>query len=152
VHRQGVPVPAIELCFGVGFEFHTTGWYVFAEGIPMSPRLFKTKRFAMQAAKAWIGDDELREAFTEMLNGQADNLGGGVWKKRLNANRHRSIILARGGAYWIYQFLYAKKDQSNINQAELIGFRKMAKTYESLTERQVQYLLDTKEFVEIPDE
>lgn len=118
----------------------------------MSPRLFKTKRFAMQAAKAWIGDDELREAFTEMLNGQADNLGGGVWKKRLNSNRHRSIVLAKGGASWIYQFLYAKKDQSNISQAELIGFRKMAKTYESLTERQVQYLLDTKEFVEIPDE
>ena len=86
----------------------------------MSPRLFKTKRFAMQAGKAWIGDDELREAFTEMLNGQADNLGGGVWKKRLNANRHRSIVLAKGGRYWIYQFLYAKKDQSNISQAELI--------------------------------
>ena len=118
----------------------------------MSPRLFKTKRFATQAAKAWIGDDELREAFTEMLNGQADNLGGGVWKKRLNANRHRSIVLAKGSGYWIYQFLYAKKDQSNISQAELIGFRKMAKTYCGLTEVQVQYLLDTKEFVEISDE
>jgi hypothetical protein len=46
----------------------------------MSPRLFKAKRFAMQASKAWISDEELREAFTEMLYGQADNLGGGVWK------------------------------------------------------------------------
>ena len=118
----------------------------------MSPRLSKTKRFATQAAKAWIGDDELREAFTEMLNGQADNLGGGVWKKRLNANRHRSIVLAKGSGYWIYQFLYAKKDQSNISQAELIGFRKMAKTYEGLTEVQVEYLLNTKEFMEIPNE
>ncbi|MCK8666852.1 type II toxin-antitoxin system RelE/ParE family toxin [Pseudomonas azerbaijanoccidens] len=118
----------------------------------MSPRLFKTKRFAMQAAKAWIGDDELREAFTEMLNGQADNLGGGVWKKRLNANRHRSIVLAKGGRHWIYQFLYAKKDQANISQAELIGFRKMAKTYERLTAMQVQCLLDTKEFMEITNE
>ena len=115
----------------------------------MLPRLFKAKRFAMHAGKAWIDDDELREAFVEMLNGQADNLGGGVWKKRLNANRHRSIVLAKGGGYWVYQFLYAKKDQSNINQAELIGFRKMAKTYQGLTEMQVQYLLDTKEFTEI---
>jgi hypothetical protein len=139
------------LC-GVGFEFYTTQWYVFRKGMPMSPRLFKTKRFAMQAAKAWIGDDELREAFTEMLNGQADNLGGGVWKKRLNANRHRSIVLAKGGRHWIYQFLYAKKDQANISQAELIGFRKMAKTYERLTAMQVQYLLDTKEFMEIINE
>ncbi|KAB0486144.1 hypothetical protein SAMN04490202_3153 [Pseudomonas reinekei] len=114
----------------------------------MSPRLFKTKRFAMQAAKAWI-DDELREAFTEMLNGQADNLGGGVWKKHLNANRHRAIVLAKGGHHWVYQFLYAKPDQANISQAELIGFRKMAKTYEGLTAMQVQYLLDTKAFLEI---
>lgn len=116
---------------------------------PRSPRLFKTKRFAMQAVKAWIGDDELREAFTEMLNGQADNLGGGVWKKRLNNNRHRSIVLAKGGEYWVYQFIYAKKDQSSISQAELIGFRKMAKTYQELTELQVQHLLDSKEFSEI---
>lgn len=115
----------------------------------MPPRLFKTKRFSMQAGKAWIDDDELLEAFTEMLNGQADNLGGGVWKKRLNANRHRSIVLAKGIGYWVYQFLYAKKDQSNISQADLVGFRKMAKTYEALTEMQVQYLLDTKEFMEI---
>jgi hypothetical protein len=122
---------------------------MFLEGMPMSPRPFKTKHFAMLAAKAWIGDDELRQAFTEMLNGQADNLGGGVWKKRLNANRHRSIVLARGSYYWVYQFIYAKKDQSNISQAELIGFRKMAKTYQGLTEMQVQYLLDTKAFTEI---
>jgi hypothetical protein len=46
----------------------------------MSPRLFKTKRFSMQVGKAWIDDDELREAFAEMLNGQADNLGGGSGK------------------------------------------------------------------------
>ncbi|MNH21286.1 hypothetical protein D3C79_810900 [compost metagenome] len=122
------------------------------EGMPMSPRLFKTKRFAMQAAKAWIGDDELREAFTEMLNGQADNLGGGVWKKRLNANRHRSIILARGGAHWVYQFLYAKKDQSNISPWHLLDLRELAKTYGGLTEMEIQQLLDAKEFVEILNE
>jgi len=118
----------------------------------MSVRLFKTKRFAVLAGKAWIGDDELREAFTEMLNGQADNLGGGVWKKRLNANRHRSIVLAKGGRFWVYQFLYAKKDQSNISQAELIEFRNIAKTYQGLTDLQVHCLLETKEFTEISHE
>lgn len=125
---------------------------MFLEGMPMPPRLFKTKRFAMQAGKAWVGDDELREAFTEMLNGQADNLGGGVWKKRLNANRHRSIVLARGGHYWIYQLLFAKKDRSNINFAELTELRGLAKVYGALTEMQVQHLLDAKEFVEISHE
>ena len=118
----------------------------------MSLRLFKTKRFAMQAGKAWVGDEELREAFTEMLEGQADNLGGGVRKKRLNANRHRSIVLAKGGHYWIYQLLFAKKDRSNISLAELTQLRGLAKVYGTLTEMQVQHLLDTKEFVEIPHE
>ncbi|MGW8463397.1 type II toxin-antitoxin system RelE/ParE family toxin [Pseudomonas sp. CLCA07] len=118
----------------------------------MSPRLFKAKRFAMQAEKAWIGDEELREAFTEMLNGQAENLGGGVWKKRLNANRHRSIVLARGANYCVYQFLYAKKDQSNITPRQLADLRELSKVYAGLTEMELQRLLDMKEFVEIPHE
>lgn len=118
----------------------------------MPPRLFKTKRFAMQAGKAWIGDDELREAFTEMLKGQAESLGGGVWKKRLNANRHRSIVVAKGGIHWVYQFLYAKKDQSNISPGQLADVRELAKTYGRLTEMEIQRLLEMKEFLEIPHE
>ncbi|MFJ2685913.1 type II toxin-antitoxin system RelE/ParE family toxin [Pseudomonas sp. NPDC087342] len=118
----------------------------------MLPRLFKAKRFAIQAGKAWISDEELREAFSEVLIGQADNLGGGVWKKRLNANRHRSIVLAKGNRYWVYQFLYAKKDQSNISPRHLADLRELAKTYGGLTEMEIQRLLDMKEFVEISHE
>ena len=46
--------------------------------------------------------------------GQCDDLGGGVFKKRLNKNMHRSIILAKGRRYWIYEYLFAKKDRANI--------------------------------------
>ena len=119
------------------------------EGISVKLRLFKTRDFADAAGKAWICDSELREAFGQLLKGQADNLGGGVWKKRLNQNRHRSIVLAKGRHYWVYQLLFAKQDQSNISQKDLIWFRAMAKTYESLNEAQVQRLLDLREFVEI---
>ncbi|MBC3777290.1 type II toxin-antitoxin system RelE/ParE family toxin [Pseudomonas sp. SWRI99] len=112
-------------------------------------RLFKTKRFALQAGKAWITDEELQGAFLQMLQGQADDLGGGVWKKRLNANRHRSIVLAKGGHYWIYQVLFAKQDQSNITPIELRDLRKLAKAYARLTEEQIGDLLAMKEFVEI---
>ncbi|QJI31419.1 type II toxin-antitoxin system RelE/ParE family toxin [Pseudomonas sp. ADAK18] len=115
----------------------------------MTFRLFKTRYFAASASKAWICDSELKAAFGEMLNGQADNLGGGVWKKRLNENRHRSIILAKGRHYWVYQFLFAKQDQSNISQKELAGFRTLAKAYEGLNDVQIQQLLDLREFVEI---
>ncbi|MFG6203805.1 type II toxin-antitoxin system RelE/ParE family toxin [Pseudomonas retamae] len=118
----------------------------------MSFRLFKTKGFASQASKAWITDEELQEAFCQMLAGQADNIGGGVWKKRLNAIRHRSIVLAKGGRCWVYQVLFAKKDRSNITPAELKDLRKLAKAYARLTEEQIRGLLAMQEFVEIGHE
>ena len=57
-------------------------------------RAFKTAWFSTAARKAHIADDELCEAIREAMKGQADDLGGGVFKKRLSKNRHRSIILA----------------------------------------------------------
>jgi putative transcriptional regulator len=72
-------------------------------------RIFKTAWFSKAARKARIKDDELREAIQEAMKGQADDLGGGVFKKRLNKNMYRSIILAKGGRYWIYQYLLLKK-------------------------------------------
>ncbi|QXI17402.1 type II toxin-antitoxin system RelE/ParE family toxin [Pseudomonas hamedanensis] len=65
------------------------------------------------------------------------------------ANRHRSIVLAKGGHYWIYQVLFAKQDQSNITPIELRDLRKLAKVYAQLTEEQIGDLLAMKEFVEI---
>eukprot|EP01133_Synstelium_polycarpum_P007115 gene7115-8270_t len=113
--------------------------------MPMRLRLFKTRNFANAASKAWICDSQLREAFSEMLGGQADNLGGGVWKKRLNQNRHRSIVLAKGRHYWVYQLLYAKQNQSNISQSELVWFRSLAKIYEGFSEAQIQQMLDLRD-------
>jgi len=117
----------------------------------MDIRIFKTKGFGIVAKKALITDVELFTAIQEVMQGQADDLGGGVWKKRLNENRHRSIILAKGRSYWVYQFLFAKKDQGNISKKELGAFRALAKAYESLSDEQVQLMLDRKDFMEIRD-
>ena len=43
-----------------------------------------------------------------------------AFKKRLNNNFHRSIILAKGGKFWIYEYLFAKKDRENIENDELL--------------------------------
>jgi hypothetical protein len=72
--------------------------------------VFKTARFSKDAKKAKIKDRLLCDAVGQVMMGQGDELGGGVFKKRLNDNLHRSIILAKGGKYWIFEFLYAKKD------------------------------------------
>jgi hypothetical protein len=55
-----------------------------------------------------------------------DDLGGGVFKKRLNNKLHRSILLAKGGKYWIHEYRLAKKDRENIENDELRAFRLLA--------------------------
>ena len=34
--------------------------------------------------------------------GQGDSLGGGVWKKRLDKNRKRAIVLTKVDRFWVY--------------------------------------------------
>lgn len=112
-------------------------------------RAFKTAWFAKAARKALIVDDELCEAIAEVRKGQADDLGGGVFKKRLDKNRSRSIILAKGGVHWVYEYLFAKRDRDNIDDKELAGFRKLAKAYEGLDDQQIDRLLKDGDFTEI---
>jgi len=81
--------------------------------------------------------------------GQADDLGGGVFKKRLGKNLYRSIVVARGGQYWVYEYLFAKKDRANIEDNDLAKLRKIAKAYEALTEQQVDELIDEGSWMEI---
>lgn len=116
-----------------------------------SGRTFKTAWFARAARKARIDDDELCEAIWEAMQGQADDLGGGVFKKRLNKNRHRSIILAKGGRYWLYQYLFAKNDRANISDSELEDFRALAKGIAALDEETIARRIEDRDLVEICD-
>ncbi len=112
-------------------------------------RTFKTDWFAKAARKARIKDAELCEAIEEVMKAQADDLGGGVYKKRLNRNMHRSIIVARGGRFWIYTYLFAKKDRANIDDDELKDFRILAKSYATLTDEQLARLAYDEDLTEI---
>ena len=112
-------------------------------------RAFKTARFSKDAKKAKITDVELCQAIEQVLLSEVDDLGGGVFKKRLNDNLHRSIILAKGGKYWVFEYLFAKKDRSNIENDELLAFRLLANSYAGLTQLQVNQLLLNGDFVEI---
>ena len=116
--------------------------------IPIS-RAFKTVWFAKAAKKARIDDDELWKAIEQARLGQADDLGGGVFKKRLAGNRYRSILLAKGGAFWVYSYLFAKKDRDNIDDGELKAFRDLAKIYAGMSESQVEAQIDDGHWNEI---
>jgi hypothetical protein len=112
-------------------------------------RIFKSAWFARAAKKARIGDKELCEAIVEVVKGQAVDLGGGVFKKRLNRNMHRSIILTKGKKVWVYEYLFAKKDRANIDDDELAAFRQLAKGYEALADKQIAALVKDGDFTEI---
>ncbi|MDO8273234.1 MAG: type II toxin-antitoxin system RelE/ParE family toxin [Gammaproteobacteria bacterium] len=116
---------------------------------PKAVRAFKTAWFAKEARKAKISDGDLCRAIQQVIQGLADDLGGGVFKKRLNDNMHRSIILAKAGKHWIYAYLYAKKDRENITPNELSAFKRLAKDYANAGEDKIATLLRDEELLEI---
>lgn len=112
-------------------------------------RTFKTAWFSKAARRAQIHDEELCAAIRQVMLGQADDLGGGVFKKRLKKNQYRSIIVARVGQFWVYEYLFAKQDRKNIDDDELANFRKLAKAYVGLTSIQINQLLRNQDWMEI---
>ena len=116
---------------------------------PPKARVFKTKWFAKAAKSQQLSDAELCDAIKEVMQGKADDLGGGVFKKRLNKNMHRSIILARGRQYWIYAYLFAKKDRANIDDDELRAFRDLADLYGKKTDGEIDVELKASALTEI---
>ena len=110
-------------------------------------RAFKTEWFTKAANKAKISDADLCKAIKQVKLGQCDDLGGGIFKKRLNKNMHRSIVVAKGGKYWVYAFLFAKKDRDNIDDKELAGFRELADLYASKTDNEIKKELEIKVLV-----
>ena len=112
-------------------------------------RVFKTSWFTKAAKKARVKDDELCSAIRQVMLGQADDLGGGVFKKRLGKNQYRSIVLARGRQYWVYAYLFAKQDRANIDDDELVSFRALAGLYARKTEDDLAKELQLRELVEI---
>lgn len=114
-----------------------------------TPRFFKTRAFAKLAVKARISDRELFRAGTDLTQGKGANLGGGVWKKRLNKNMHRSIVVEQVEDWWFFVYLYAKSDRENIDQAEEVAFKMLAAQYAALHDEQLDDLLILKEILEV---
>jgi len=122
--------------------------------MPKKPttRAFKTAWFSKAARNARIGDPALIGAIREVMQGQADDLGGGVFKKRLNKNMHRSIVLGKGRRHWVFAYLFAKKDRANIDDDELADFKKLAQAYDRMTGFELASALRQGDLLELCDE
>jgi hypothetical protein len=116
---------------------------------PKAARVFKTGWFSKASRKAGITDEELCFAVSQVQRGQADDLGGGVYKKRLRKNQYRSLILSKAQTFWVFEYLFAKQDRANIDDDELVAFRNLAKAYALLTTMQMNQLLQNQDWTEI---
>lgn len=112
-------------------------------------RVFKTAWFSRAARKARIEDRALCQAVVQTVLGQADDLGGGVFKKRLNDNRHRAILLAKAGEFWVFTYLFAKQDRANIEEDELKAFRALAALYRGKSSTEIAAELASGAIMEI---
>jgi len=70
-------------------------------------------------------DKVLSKAIGQGSPWTADDLGVGAFKKCLNDNMHRSLVLVKAGAFWVFAYLFAKKDRANIGDA-LLALRNLA--------------------------
>jgi hypothetical protein len=62
---------------------------------------------------------------------------------------YRSIIVARGGRYWVYAYLFVKKDRANIDDDDLARLRGYAAIFARKTDADIANELDLEELVEI---
>ena len=111
--------------------------------------LSKRRGFPRQRRRRGSLTKALCKAIEQVARGQADDLGGGVFKKRLNDNLHRSIVLAKAGESWVFAYLFAKKDRANIDDDELLAFRKLAELYRRKTQAELDAEIGTGALLEI---
>jgi len=119
-------------------------------------RLFKNTWFNRFAKKEGILDADLREAAARLEAGQADaDLGGGVYKVRVarpgegKAGGYRVIVFFKSGERTFFVYGFAKSDKANIEDDELQGFKRDAKTDLSLTDEQINDRLRKGTLIEV---
>lgn len=62
---------------------------------------------------------------------------------------HRAIVVAKGRRFWIFAYLFAKKDRANIDDAELMAFKKLAALYSQKTDDDVEREVAIGELMEV---
>ena len=120
-------------------------------------RIFKVRWFSRFAAKESISDSELKDIVNNVLEkGQAEvDLGGGVFKVRIarpgkgKSGGYRVIVLFKNGALTFYVYGFAKSNRGNISVKELAKFKETAKDWLSLSNDQLNKLVQSGKCQEI---
>ncbi len=119
-------------------------------------RIFKNKPFARFAKKAEISDSALCKAISNAENGLIDaDLGGGVIKQRVardgkgKSGGFRTMILFRTGARAFFVYGFAKNEQDNINDDDLVALKKLANEMLNYSDAELKTVINQKSLIEI---
>ncbi|HEX9662599.1 MAG TPA: type II toxin-antitoxin system RelE/ParE family toxin [Candidatus Binatia bacterium] len=119
-------------------------------------RIFKNAWFCRFARREKIKDAVLIEAIARAERGLIDaDLGGGVFKQRLarpgqgRSGGYRSIIIFQKGERAFFVYGFAKSDRENIDPDEAAAFKKSAKAFFALSDKQIEILIKDKELSEV---
>ena len=119
-------------------------------------RIFKNAWFCRFARREKIKDAVLIEAIARAERGLIDaELGGGVIKQRLarpgqgRSGGYRSIIIFQKGQRAFFVYGFAKSDRENIEPDETAAFKKSAKAFFALSDKQIEILIKDKELSEV---
>jgi len=120
-------------------------------------RIFKVSWFSRFAEKEGISDSEIKNIVDNVLEaGRAEaNLGGGVYKVRISrhgegkSGGYRAIVLFKSGTLTFFVYGFAKSDRGNISPKELSKFKETAKDWLSLSNDQLDKLIQGGKYLEI---
>jgi hypothetical protein len=120
-------------------------------------RIFKNRWFVRFARKEAISDESLHEVVKLIEAGNYDaDLGAGVFKQRVArsgeglSGGYRVILCCKleERAFFLYGF--AKSSRANIAQDEAREFRKLAKILLTMTDEQLELMLQHGDCDELP--
>ena len=99
-------------------------------------RIFKTKAFARLARQHDVADGSLIRAVDDAARGLVEaDLGGGIIKQRVarpgagKSGGFRVILAFHSETRSVFMYLFAKNDQDNIDDNQLISFRELARVW-----------------------
>lgn len=119
-------------------------------------KIFKTRYFDRWSKHEDLSDQTLNKVTCEIEKGLVDaNLGGNVVKKRIAAKGRgksgglRTIIAFNIKDKAIFLYGFSKNKQDNITMKDQTAFKKLAKEYFSLSDKEFLSLVEDGTFIEV---
>ncbi len=118
----------------------------------------KTKWFSKWASKNKLSSKSLCEAIKNVENELSSvDLGANLFKVRVaregsgKRSGFRTLLVYRENDRAIFLYGFAKNEQENINGSELAEFKEVGKNLLSLTEVQLQIVVENEELFKIEE-